>query len=255
MVGGCVSGITAESVTPSQRHSLGSLSRLGGGRLQACYSSISQTSLRAHNAFLRRRKSLLTRIAPVINEMAVLEGRRGRLAVFGNPGLLNVESAEWTAAAQIVGLMAVLLKLMDLDQFMPDFSTLCRRQRGLPVTIPYCSSAKSRRSACRSFAWPVRGAGLEAPSSQLRRAITGHLASGGLATTRDLRHTRSIETSSGDQACKGHSHLQQSALKERQGCAHSPRTPTNEPGSLSPNNPTGVLGHHGRRGAVLLRVV
>ena len=44
---------------------------------------------------------------------------------------------------QTTGFVESLLKLMGLDWSVPDFSTLCRRQKTLPVAIPYLGSPGS----------------------------------------------------------------------------------------------------------------
>ncbi len=43
---------------------------------------------------------------------------------------------------QKTGVVASLLRLVGLDRTVPDFSTLCRRQKTLSVTIPYKGSTK-----------------------------------------------------------------------------------------------------------------
>ena len=47
---------------------------------------------------------------------------------------------------QTEGLVASLLKLAGLDLPVPDFSTLCRRQKGLIVQIPYRPSTGAPRT-------------------------------------------------------------------------------------------------------------
>ena len=44
------------------------------------------------------------------------------------------------ALRQTTGFVASLLKLAGLDWAVPDFSTLCRRQKTLAVQLPYRSS-------------------------------------------------------------------------------------------------------------------
>ena len=44
------------------------------------------------------------------------------------------------ALRQTTGFVESLLQLIGLDWAVPDFSTLCRRQRTLPVNIPYRGS-------------------------------------------------------------------------------------------------------------------
>ena len=42
---------------------------------------------------------------------------------------------------QTTGFVQSLLALTELDWSVPDFSTLCRRQKTLPVAIPYRASS------------------------------------------------------------------------------------------------------------------
>ncbi len=44
------------------------------------------------------------------------------------------------ALRQTTGFVESLLRLTDLDWDVPDFSTICRRQRTLAVNIPYRGS-------------------------------------------------------------------------------------------------------------------
>ena len=56
------------------------------------------------------------------------------------PDLPDVESAECMALRQMTGFVESLLRLIDLDWPVPNFSTLSRRQRTLKVNIPYRGS-------------------------------------------------------------------------------------------------------------------
>ena len=58
----------------------------------------------------------------------------------GDPSLSHVESAVRNAFEAGDGLCGKLLKLVNLDWEVPDFSTLCRRQKTLSVAIPYQGS-------------------------------------------------------------------------------------------------------------------
>jgi hypothetical protein len=74
---------------------------------------------------------------------AAPSGRRGRPATFSDAAIqacLMLKALFGLPLRQTTGLVASLLKLAKLDWPVPDFSTLCRRQKDLTVTIPYRSS-------------------------------------------------------------------------------------------------------------------
>ena len=60
---------------------------------------------------------------------------------------------------QTTGFVASLLKLAGLDWPVPDFSTLCRRQKRLAVQLPYRGSGGSRHLLVDSTGIKVRGEG------------------------------------------------------------------------------------------------
>ena len=55
--------------------------------------------------------------------------------------------------------MASLLKLADLDWLVPDFSTLCRRQKTLAVQLPYQGSGGPLHLLVDGTGIKVRGIG------------------------------------------------------------------------------------------------
>jgi hypothetical protein len=68
------------------------------------------------------------------------EGRPGRPAVFSDAAIrfcLSIKILFKLPLRQTAGMVASLLKLAGLDWSVPDFSTLCRRQKTLSVQIPY----------------------------------------------------------------------------------------------------------------------
>ena len=79
----------------------------------------------------------------VDQEMAWLaphEGRPGRPSVFSDAAIqfcLSVKVLFKLPLRQTAGMVASLLRLAGLDWSVPDFSTLCRRQKTLAVQIPY----------------------------------------------------------------------------------------------------------------------
>jgi hypothetical protein len=101
------------------------------------------TNWRAYNAALKQRGSLLIWFDPEMEWLAAPSGRRGRPATFSDAAIqtcLMLKALFALPLRQTTGLVASLLKLAKLDWPVPDFSTLCRRQKDLTVTIPYRSS-------------------------------------------------------------------------------------------------------------------
>lgn len=98
------------------------------------------TNWRAYNAALKQRGSLLIWFDPEMEWLAAPNGGRGRPATFSDAAIqtcLMLKALFGLALRQATGLVASLLKLAKLNWPVPDFSTLCRRQNDLTVTIPY----------------------------------------------------------------------------------------------------------------------
>ena len=89
---------------------------------------------------LRRRGSMLIWVDQEMAWLAPHEGRLGRPAVFSDAAIqfcLSVKVLFKLPLRQTVGMVASLLRLAGLNWSVPDFSTLCRRQKTLAVQIPY----------------------------------------------------------------------------------------------------------------------
>jgi hypothetical protein len=98
------------------------------------------TNWRAYSAALRQRGSLLIWFDPEMDWMAAPNGRRGRPATFSDAAVqtcLMLRALFGLPLRQTTGLVASLLELAKLDWPVPDYSTICRRQSDLTVTIPY----------------------------------------------------------------------------------------------------------------------
>jgi hypothetical protein len=70
--------------------------------------------------------------------------RRGRQQAYCDAAIqacLTLKVLFGLPLRQTTGFVASLLKLVGLDWSVPDYSTLCRRQRTLSVAIPYKGSA------------------------------------------------------------------------------------------------------------------
>jgi hypothetical protein len=97
------------------------------------------TNWRTYNAALRQRGSLLVWFDPEMEWLAAPSGRRGRPATFSDAAIqacLMLRALFGLPLRQTSGMVASLLKLAKLNWPVPDYSTLCRRQKDLTVTIP-----------------------------------------------------------------------------------------------------------------------
>ncbi|TNC59854.1 hypothetical protein FHG71_22515 [Rubellimicrobium roseum] len=107
------------------------------------------TNWRAFNAALKQRGSLLIWLDSEMEWLAALSGRRRRPATFSDTAIqarLMLKALFGLPLRQTAGLVASLLKLAKLDWSVPDFSTLCRRQEDLTVTIPYSLTPGAART-------------------------------------------------------------------------------------------------------------
>ena len=97
-----------------------------------------------YNLSLKQRGSLSIWFDPEMVWEAVPSGRRGRQQAYSDAAIqacLTLKVLFGLPLRQTTGFVASLLKLVGLDWDVPDFSTLCRRQRTLSVAIPYKGSA------------------------------------------------------------------------------------------------------------------
>ncbi len=72
--------------------------------------------------------------------LAPHDGRPGRPAVFSDAAIqfcLTIKVLFKLPLRQTEGMVASLLRMAGLDWPVPDYSTLCRRQKTLAVQIPY----------------------------------------------------------------------------------------------------------------------
>ncbi len=102
------------------------------------------TNWSEYNAALKQRGSLLIWFDPGMEWLAAPTGRRGRPARFSDAAIqtcLMLKALFGLPLRQATGLVSSLLRLAKLDWPVPDYSTLCRRQKDLTVTIPCQPSA------------------------------------------------------------------------------------------------------------------
>ena len=101
------------------------------------------TNWPSYNAALKSRGSLTIWLDKRMQWFAAASGKRGRSPKFSDAAIqfcLTIKNLFGLALRQAVGFVESLLKLSGLHWPVPDFSTLCRRQRSLQVHVPYRSS-------------------------------------------------------------------------------------------------------------------
>src|SRR5690554_5090579 len=97
------------------------------------------TNWSSYNASLRKRGSLLIWVDKGMTWLAPRDVRPGRPAVFSDAAIrfcLSIKVLFKLPLRQTAGMVASLLRLAGLDWPVPDFSTLCRRQKTLAVQVP-----------------------------------------------------------------------------------------------------------------------
>jgi hypothetical protein len=97
-----------------------------------------------YNLSLKNRGSLSIWFDPGMIWEAAPSGRRGRQQAYSDGAIqacLTLKVLFGLPLRQTTGFVESLLRLVGLDWSVPDFSTLCRRQRTLSVAIPYKGSA------------------------------------------------------------------------------------------------------------------
>ncbi len=98
------------------------------------------TNWSSYNAALKNRGSLLIWLDKEMTWHAPHEDRPGRPAVFSDAAIqfcLTIKVLFKLPLRQTTGMVASLLRMANLDWPVPDYSTLCRRQKTLAVQIPY----------------------------------------------------------------------------------------------------------------------
>ena len=98
------------------------------------------TNWSSYSASLRKRGSLLIWLDQEMSWLAQPGGRPGRPAVFSDAAVqfcLTIKVLFKLPLRQTTGMVASLLKMAGLDWAVPDYTTLCRRQKTLAVQIPY----------------------------------------------------------------------------------------------------------------------
>jgi len=98
------------------------------------------TNWSAYNAALRRRGSLLVWLDREMEWLAPASRRPGRPRTFSDAAIqfcLSLKVLFGLALRQTIGMVESLLRLAGLDWPVPDYSTLCRRQKTVTIQIPF----------------------------------------------------------------------------------------------------------------------
>ncbi len=98
------------------------------------------TNWSGYTASLKKRGSLLIWLDKDMTWLAPHVGSPGRPSVFSDAAVqfcLTIKVLFKLPLRQTTGMVASLLKMANLDLAVPDYTTLCRRQRTLVVQIPY----------------------------------------------------------------------------------------------------------------------
>lgn len=98
----------------------------------------------SYNTALKQRGSLSIWFDPGVVWTPPRTGRRGRRQEFSDAAIqtcLTLKVLFGLPLRQTTGFIESLLQLVGLDWAVPDFSTLCRRQKTLNVSLPYRGSS------------------------------------------------------------------------------------------------------------------
>ena len=98
------------------------------------------TNWSSYNDSLKRRGSLSIWFDPEMVWVPPPSGKRGRQQNYSDAAIqacLTLKVLFGLPLRQATGFVQSLLQLIGLDWAVPDFSTLCRRQRTLKVSLPY----------------------------------------------------------------------------------------------------------------------
>lgn len=103
------------------------------------------TNWKAYNAALKARGALTMWLDRDMQWLAAPSGKRGRRQTFSDAAIqfcLSIKCLFGQALRQTLGLVESLLRLAGLDWPVPDYSTVCRRQKTLQAQITYRPSAE-----------------------------------------------------------------------------------------------------------------
>jgi len=120
------------------------------------------TNWSSYNEALRRRGSLLVWLDREMQWLAPAKSRPGRPQTFSDAAIqfcLSIKVLFGLALRQTIGMVGSLLAMAGLDWPVPDYSTLCRRQKTVSVQIPYRRSGGALNLLVDSTGVKMRGDG------------------------------------------------------------------------------------------------
>lgn len=103
------------------------------------------TNWKAYNAALKARGALTMWLDKDMQWLAVPSGKRGRRQIFSDAAIqfcLSIKCLFGQALRQTLGLVESQLRLAQLDWPVPDYSTVCRRQKTLQAQLSYRPSTE-----------------------------------------------------------------------------------------------------------------
>ena len=162
------------------------------------------TNWSEYNASLCRRGSLLVWLDREMEWLAPASHCPGRPQTFSDAAIqfcLSLKVLFGLALRQTMGMVASLLKMAGLQDWpVPDFSTLCRRQRTVTIQIPFRRSSGNLNLLIDSTGVKVRGDGewqvRKHGASRRRQWRKVHLAMD--AATGDIRAVEFTSSQTGD---------------------------------------------------------
>ena len=118
------------------------------------------TNWAEYNAAIKARESLTIWLNKGMQWYASASGKRGRQPLFSDAAIqfcLSIKCLFGLALRQSLGVVESLLRLAGMDWRVPDFSTVCRRQKTLQVQLSYRSStaAPSIGASGARFIWAL----------------------------------------------------------------------------------------------------
>jgi hypothetical protein len=116
----------------------------------------------SYNAALRSRGSLLVWLDREMEWFAPQRGQPGRPQTCSDAAIqfcLSIKVLFGLALRQAIGMVAGLLRLTGLDWPVPDYSTLCRRQKTVGIQIPFRRSDGQLNLLVDSTGVKMRGDG------------------------------------------------------------------------------------------------
>lgn len=120
------------------------------------------TNWKRYNEALKSRGALMIWLDCDLQWSGVVSGKRGRTPTFSDAAIqfcLTIKGLFGLALRQAMGMVESLLKLAGLSWRVPDYSTVCRRQKTLKVRIPYRPAAQGLHLLVDSTGLKMMGEG------------------------------------------------------------------------------------------------